>query len=83
MINEFTPEIINNTLAMIPTASNDQLIHVWKICSAQSLKSNQKLLGPVLKAVELERKKRAIATRKEQEVQETTDIIEETENELL
>lgn len=77
MIHEITPEIVNNTLAMIPTASDPQLVHVWKICATQSLKSNQKLLEPVLRAVELERKKRAAVLRKEQEALEAANVVEE------
>lgn len=53
-----TAEQVSYTISLVPSMTDDELIHNWKCCSSRQLASEKKLLAPLVKAIEAERKHR-------------------------
>ena len=65
-----TPELVKHTISLIPETDTETLAHTWKVYHTSDTKN--KLLDPLLKAIEVELRKRTKPI-KETIIEETTD----------
>ena len=77
-------ELVNHTIKLLPTYSDEQLVHYYKCCLTKQLASEKKLYAPLVTAIEKERKSRGaklLAEKAEQPISQTADMYEGVANE--
>ena len=77
-------ELVNHTIKLLPTYSNEQLVYYYKCCLTKQLASEKKLYAPLVTAIEKERKSRGaklLAEKAEQPISQTADMYEGVANE--